>query len=65
MPVPEDRRYDLVDARITLNGEKAALTGIKNRFATVTQYGTGLSCEFSWETAEHIITKKNGDFRSH
>ena len=48
---------------ITLNGEKAVLSGVRNQFATVTQPRTGLSAEWSWEAARRVIAK-GGRFES-
>lgn len=64
MVVPEGRRRKLVGASVTLNGQPARVSGVQNQFANVTQLGTGLSCEFAWETVEHIINHRSGHFES-
>lgn len=57
------RRINLVAAKVTLNGVRAKIGGIRNQFATVTQFKTGLSAEWSWEAVERIVAK-GGDFKS-
>lgn len=57
------KRRELCEAKVTLNGERAKIGGVKNAFATVTQFKTGLSCEFSWEAVERIVAK-GGRFES-
>lgn len=47
----------------TLNGLRAAVSGVRAPFAKVTQISTGLSVEFSWPAAARIIAK-GGDFQS-
>lgn len=47
----------------TLNGLKAAISGVRGPFAKVTQLSTGLSVEFAWETAARVLAK-GGDFKS-
>lgn len=49
---------------ITLNGRPAMLAGIRNEFASVIDAGTGLKCEFAWETVQHIVDNRNGEFHS-
>lgn len=58
-----DRAW-LCEQPVTLNGERAKVTGIKRDFALVTQIGTGLACEWSWHTVEHVIRNKGGRFQS-
>lgn len=55
---------EMVDKSATLNGNPAKISGYRNRFATVTDMTTRLSCEFAWETVERILTLKNGAFQS-
>jgi len=64
MAVPEARRRELASGPVTLNGERAVVTGVKNVFATVIQVDTGLGCEFSWEAVEYVITNNSGSFKS-
>jgi hypothetical protein len=58
-----EKRMEFCMAKVTLNGVRARVSGIKNPFATVTQFGTGLSAEWSWEAVELIISK-GGNFKS-
>lgn len=59
-----ERRRELVDTDITLDGEPALIGGILNDFAGVRLLRNGLGCEFAWETVEHIVTNRSGEFRS-
>lgn len=52
-----ERRRELTQMIVTLNGEKARISGAKLRFATVTQVKTGLSAEWSWEAVERIVAR--------
>lgn len=71
MPVPtrtEDhptsaQKIAMTKIKITLNGEPAVLSGIRNQFATVTQSRTGLKAEWSWEAVRNVI-RKGGRFES-
>jgi len=58
-----DKRMEFCMAKVTLNGVRARVSGIQNSFATVTQFDTGLSAEWSWEAVERVIAK-GGEFRS-
>lgn len=51
-----EQRMEFCMAKVTLNGVRARVSGIQNPFATVTQFGTGLSAEWSWEAVERIIS---------
>lgn len=57
------KRMGLTEAKVTLNGEPAKVSGVYNRFATVTQLKTRLSAEWSWEAVERVVAK-GGDFKS-
>lgn len=56
-------RYELCAAEVTLDGQRAKISGARNDFATVSIVASGLSCEWSWQAAARIVTK-GGDFRS-
>jgi hypothetical protein len=56
-------RHKLVLATVTLNGNRARISGIRNDFATVTDSKTGLACEFAWPTVERIVLA-GGAFKS-
>lgn len=58
-----DERRKLAETPVTLNGERAKITGISQQFATVRQIQSGLGCEFAWETVRHIVSK-GGAFQS-
>lgn len=62
--VPRAVRESLCHARVTLNGQPARITGYGLDFAKVTDRATGLSAEWSWETVLHVVTNRNGAFRS-
>lgn len=57
------KRRKLASAKVTLNGQKAVIGGIRNEFATVTQLPSGLSAHWSWESVERIVAK-GGEFKS-
>lgn len=62
--ITAERRRELVDTHITLNGKPALVCGYRNAFATVVDLVSRLQCEFAWETVDDIITNRNGEFRS-
>lgn len=62
--MPLEQKIELCEAKVTLNGEPAKVSGYKNDFATITQIKSGLSAEWSWQTVEHIIKNKGGQFKS-
>ena len=64
-PISIERRQELVQTRTaTINGKPALISGWNNDFATVADIDTWLSCEFAWPTVDHIVTNKNGAFKS-
>jgi len=58
-----DQRIALCEAKVTLNGKPAAVSGYNLPFAHVTQLKSGLSAEWSW-TAVALVVSRGGDFRS-
>lgn len=62
--ITKRRRAELLLEAVTLNGERALISGLKNDFATVRQIDSGLGCEFAWETVDHIVRNRNGEFKS-
>lgn len=58
------KRQAFCSAEVTLNGNRAKVSGIRNRFATVTDLVTHLSCEFAWETVERIV-ERDGKFKTY
>lgn len=61
--VDDERRRELIETRVTLNGNPARITGARSRFATVTDLTTRLSAEWSWEAVERVVAK-GGRFES-
>lgn len=62
-PARLHRRRELAAEKVTLNGEKAVISGVRKPFATVTSLVSGLSCEWAWETVERIVAR-DGKFKS-
>jgi hypothetical protein len=56
------RRQELVNATVTLDGEPAKVRGYNRPYASVRS--STRSVEFAWETVEHIVTTRNGAFKS-
>ena len=56
-------REEMCNAKVTLDGKRAKVSGIRNQFATVRDMETGLACEWAWSTVERIISK-GGAFKS-
>ena len=59
-----DERRPLLHATVTLNGQAARISGLRNDYATVTDQATGLGAEWAWPTVRHIIENKGGAFQS-
>lgn len=59
----EDRQA-LCQAEVTLDGQRAVVSGYNNPFAHVTQLATGYSVEFAWETVQRIVLNRGGAFRA-
>lgn len=57
-------RHEMIEAPVTLNGQPAKVVGAKLDFAHVVDLATGLSAEWAWSTVEHVITNRNGEFRT-
>ena len=62
--MPIERRRELAEEEVTLNGRRAKIHGVNNDFATVSQLPNGLSAEWAWATVEHVITNNNGAFNA-
>lgn len=45
------------DAKVTLNGQHARITGLKRDFATIVNIKSGESHEWSWNAVERIVAK--------
>ena len=48
-------RHALVLSTVTLNGNSARVSGIRNDVATVRDATTGVSAEFAWPTVESVV----------
>ncbi len=57
-------RERLASAPVTLNGAPARISGTRCDFARVTQSGTGLGAEWSWQTVAHVVANHGGHFVS-
>jgi hypothetical protein len=64
MTVPIERRRELKEHEVTLNGVRAVICGVKNDFATVAQLPHGQEAVFAWTTVENIVTNHNGEFHA-
>ena len=62
--VPVERRRELVEHHVTLNGVNATISGVQNDFATICQLPDGMRVEFAWATVEHVINNSNGEFNA-
>lgn len=58
-----EEREELVAAAVTLNGNRARISGVNNEFATVTDITTRLSAEWAWESAARVVAN-GGKFES-
>jgi hypothetical protein len=62
--MPIERRRELADNEVTLDGKRAVICGIKNDFATVAQIPDGKRADFAWVSVENIVKHWNGEFLS-
>ena len=58
-----EERQALCAAEVTLNGERAKVSGAQRAFARVTQIASGLSAEWSWGAVARVVAA-GGGFRS-
>lgn len=58
-----EARRALCEAKVTLNGKRAKIMGARKQFATVAQFDTGLSAEWSWEAVARIVAN-GGNFKA-
>jgi hypothetical protein len=56
-------RYALCEATVTLNGQRAKVSGAGLDYARVTDVATGLSAEWSWEAVARVVAN-GGAFTS-
>jgi hypothetical protein len=63
--VPTERRMELVNEDVTLDGKRAKILGWSQDFATITQLPDGkVSAEFAWATVERVIKHSDGAFKA-
>lgn len=56
-------RTELANAKVTIDGHRAKIAGIRNDFATVHDLETGAGYEFSWSAVARIVGR-DGKFKS-
>lgn len=56
-------RIDLCASKVTVNGNRAKISGWKNNFATLHNLETGETSEWSWNTVSRVVSK-GGAFKS-
>ena len=59
-----EAKRDICNEKVTINGNRAKITGYNQPFATVTDLTTGLSAQWAWATALRVIVMSDGRFRS-
>ena len=62
--IPIERRRELIEHEVTLDGRRAVICGVKNDFATVAELPNGARVDFAWTTVERVVMEGNGDFKS-
>ncbi len=50
-----DDRRRMTTRPCTLNGERAAIVGSRNPFATIVQIPSGLETEYAWQTVARVL----------
>jgi len=58
------RKRELVDTPVSLNGRPARIVGVQQPFATVATIPQGPAMEWSWEAADRIVREHGGSFQS-
>lgn len=61
MSVPMERRRELIDTPVTLNGEPAKVCGFQLDFPVVRS--RKCHAEFAWQTVDHVVKNRDGAFR--
>ncbi len=62
--ITDERKRELIDTPVMLNGSPARISGYKNNFPTVRNTRTGEGYEWSWETVDRIVRERDGAFSS-
>lgn len=59
-----ERKYELIEARVTLDGKPAKISGARQQFAVVaTLNPDGPAVEFAWTTVARVVAN-GGQFHS-
>ncbi len=61
---PARRGQSYVGQYVTLDGNRAIVSGRSKPFATIATLPNGPAYEFAWETVAHIIETREGRFTS-
>lgn len=61
--ITEDERHALCEAKVTIDGRPAKVTGARLDFARVYDLESGLSCEWAWPTVAYVVKHKGGAFK--
>ena len=62
--ITTEQKYELISARVTLDGKPAKISGARMQFATVaTLDASGAAVEFSWQAVARIVAA-GGKFKS-
>ena len=61
--ISTDERYDLIDARVTLNGKPAKISGARMQYAMVATLDGSMEFEWSWEAVARIVAA-GGKFKA-
>lgn len=62
--ITTEQKYELAEARVTLDGKPATIRGVRNQFATVATVAVdGPAVEFAWTTVARVVAN-GGAFRS-
>lgn len=62
-PMSVEERRRLASQPVTLDGKPAIIIGVQREHAIV-RSSDGYSFEWAWPTVEHVVTHKNGAFKS-
>ena len=62
--VPVEERRALAEREVTLNGERATISGINNDYATITIMPHGFSANFAWIFVKRVIERHGGRFNA-
>lgn len=66
MPLSTEEKAALCEAKVTINGLRARISGYALSWAKVTVTEgpfKGASAEWSWHTVKHVVENCNGEFK--